>query len=400
MITENWDEISTDDLIRAIINDYSEGRDLEFKREQDPDNPGHQKAVVKEVVSFANSGGGDLVTGIEEGKATALWPTKYDNIDDTALRWSNLISGNTDPEIPDHLIEIEPIEVTNEHAEYVNDNCPRQDGHVFVIRVEQSWRSPHRDTWNNQFYERGPGGKAELGTEEIRREMLQGKVLIEKAREFRDDRLSTIHSDNVTFSLANDPKVVLHVVPSDAFRPERSVDPSAASPKHSDDIPRLFHQDRQKGSITRYTADGHLNAHFDRQYNLCKEYTLTFHSGAVEAVTARSFKEVNGNKFISSDHVENCLENTLSGYVDFLYNQDGKFPMYCFLSLLGAKGIMVGTIDSARFQDSSDEFKKVDRDVARLPAVRIKTRQEEMSTVISELIDSLYYASGRKRSEG
>lgn len=391
MLTEDRRDLSVETLIRAIENGYSEGKELEFKRQQNPDQAGHKQTTVAEVVSFANASGGDLVIGMadDEGVASGLWPVEYNDIDDTVLRWIDIIKRNTDPELPQHLVDIEPLEITAEHAEYVADTSPSQTGYVLVFRIQRSWRAPHRETVKNQFYERSSGGKTELDTGAIRQAMLQGELLTERAREFRDNRLAAIRADEVAVPLNNHPKIVLHVVPSNAFSVEQLIDPSAAS-QTDQTIPSILHPRGITHGWERYTADGYLIARPDED-NRYHSYTLTFRSGVVEALTTRSYQT--NPAYIHSGHIRNCLEESLPTYKDFLADQGGTFPLYCFLSVVGGQGLPVAIQRTAHREHG--ELEVIDRDVARLPAVQIESPQTGLETIIDELLDSLYNASGK-----
>lgn len=398
MLIEDWDELSVETVISAIENGYTEGKELEFKRQQNPDERGHKQSTVGEVVSFANAGGGDLVIGVgdEEGQATGLWPVEYDDIDDTVLRWVDIIKRNTDPELPQHLIDIEALEITEEHEEYLDDNARTRTGHILVMRVQRSWRSPHRETMNYQFYERSAGGKSELDAGAIRRAMLQGEVVVDRAKEFRDDRLARIRANDVSVPLLQEPTVVLHVVPSNAFAVEGVVDPTMASPsvgEREETIPSLLSPRGSQGHHTRYTEDGYLSGQrYDQYENRFGSYTLTLRSGVIEALTVNSYAN-RDNEYINSGHVRNCLEASLSDYIQFLSREGGAFPLYCFLSVVGAKGLPVA-IQRTSGRDR-DELEVIDRDVARLPAVRIETPNEDIDDSIDTLLDSLYKASGK-----
>lgn len=397
MLSEDWESVSIDTLLRAIENGYSEGKELEFKRQQNPDDPGHKQTTVAEVISFANATGGDLVIGLvdEEGVASGLWPVAYDDVDEVVLRWVDIIKRNTDPELPQHLVEIKPLEVTEEHEEYVDEHAPSQTGFVLVLRIRRSWRAPHRETVKNQFYERSAGGKTPLDTGAIRRAILQGELVAERAREFRDNRLSAIQADDIAAPLLEPPKVVLHVVPSNAFAVDGVVDPAAAESRGGTgdgSAPSLLHPRGIIRGWSRYTEDGFLIGNRYEQYeNRFGSYTLTFRSGVIEALTTRSYPE-NG-EYISSGHVRNCLKEALPTYIEFLSQEGGVFPIHCFLSVLDAKELPVGTQRTAH--RDHDELEAIDRDVVRLPAARVETPEADLDPVIDVLLDSLYNASGK-----
>lgn len=398
MLAEDWEDVSTESLLRAIENGYSEGKELEFKRQQNPDNSGHKQSTVAEVVSFANGSGGDLVIGLvdEEGVASGLWPVRYEDIDELVLRWVDIIKRNTDPELPQHLVEIKPLEVTAEHEEYVDEQAPSRTGYILAIRIRRSWRAPHRETVKNQFYERSAGGKTPLDTGAIRRAMLQGELVVERAQEFRDDRLSAIQADDIAVPLLESPKVVLHIVPSNAFAADGVVNPSSAEARRGTDdrsVPSLLYPRRVVHAWSRYTEDGFLvGSRYEQYENRFGSYTLTFRSGVIEALTTRSYIE-NG-EYISSGHVRSCFEESLPSYIDFLSQEGGAFPIYCFFSVIGAKGLPVGSQRTVAHRDH-DDLETIDRDVARLPAARVETPEVSLDPVIDTLLDSLYNASGK-----
>ncbi len=398
MLLDNWQNLSMDTLVTAIEDGYPEGKELEFKREQNPDNSGHKQTTVGEVVSFANASGGDMVIGMadEERTASGFWPTHYEDVDETILRWVDIIKRNTDPEIPQHLIEIEEVQVTEDYEEYVAEHSPSKTGSILVMRVQRSWRSPHRETVKNRFYERSSGGKSELDTGAIRRAILQGDLVVERAQEFRDDRLAAIQADDLALPLAPQPKVVLHVVPSNAFSVEGTLDPAAASQGLQPDNntrPVLLAADRRHIGEGRYTENGYLHGRMaTNPPNTFATITQTFRSGVIEALTATSYNNPDGgNPLISSGHVENCLETAFPTFIEFLTQQECAYPFYCFISLVGARGASVGGMRDAM---GAGSMGGVSSDIARLPAVQVDSPTSDLEPIIHSLVDSLHNAGG------
>lgn len=397
MFSEDWDDISIDTVIRAIENEYAEGKQLEFKRQQNPEDRGHKQTTVGEVVSFANAAGGDLVIGLadEDGVASSLWPVAYDDIDEVVLQWVDIIKRNTDPELPQHLVDIQALEVTEEHQEFVHDRSPSNFGQVLVLRVQRSWRAPHRETLKHHFYERSAGGKTPLDTGAIRQAMLRGEVVLERAQEFRDDRLSAIQADDVAVPLLQSPKVVLHVVPTNAFSIEGTLNPSSAQPQHGSEdtaIPKALHPSGILPAYSRFTEDGFLmGSRYEQYENRFGGYTLTFRSGVIEAVTTSSVP--NDGEYVNSNHVRNCLQAALPTYIEFLFEEEAVAPYYFFLSILGAKGFPVATRRTSGREH--DDLEKIDRNVARLPAAQLEDPNADIEDLVDDLLDSLYNVSGR-----
>jgi hypothetical protein len=397
MIVDNWEDISIETLEDAVEEGYPEGKELEFKRELNPENSGHKAKLLGEVTSFANSGGGDLVVGIvdEEGIATGLWPVQYDDIDTTVDRWVNIIKRNTDPEIPQHLLEIQPISVEGEQGEYVDENCPAPTGHILVIRVRRSWRAPHRETVNNRFYERSASGNSELDTGAIRRAMLQGEVFVERAKEFRDNRISAIAADELPFPLRELPKIVVHLMPSNCFGVEPLIDPQTANPWNTAEggiAPELLSPNRSRGNWERFTEEGYFLATRQSQYeNRISKYTLTFRLGTIEAVTTGPAILHSEPNYISTPNLRNCFEQVLEDYWRFIEDAGGAYPFHLFVSIVGAKGLPACTEDQVRWPD---ELKLIDREIVRVPVVVINSPSEDIEEHIDEILDRIANASG------
>lgn len=399
MIEEGWDEITLSTIETLIKTDTREGKTLEFKRELSADKIGHKAKFVGEITSFANDQGGDLVVGIvdKKGTATALWPVELNDPDQTVDQWVNVIKNKTDPPLSQHLVDIKVIDVKQGDSECIDPNGNNK-GEVLVVRVRPSWRSPHRETYNDRFYERSASGKSELDTGSIRRAMLQGQEVVDRARRFRDDRLGSIQVEEGPLRMvAHEPLLVLHSIPSDGFAPGGGIDLEAATSR-SKTPPVLLDSDRiHTGTYNRYTADGYLTARRDRESNQTRVYTLTFRSGIVEAVssvatTLERDERNKGKQYINSQVTRSALENHLPRSVEFLIDQGTAYPIYVFFSVLNGEGCRIGKHNELIREGARHE---IDRDIARLPEVVIETPRNDIDEHINTLMDAIFNASGK-----
>jgi len=326
--------------------------------------------------------------------ASGLWPKQYEDIDETVLQWVDVVRRNTDPELPQHLLDIKAIEITEDHAEYIDDDSHYSTGYLLVLRVARSWRSPHRETVKNLFYERSSGGKSELDTGAIRQAILEQELISDRAESFRDDRLAEIQADDIAVPLEKRPKLVLHIFPSNALAERNVLDPSTANRTSSDAasvVPPLLHPRAINGGWSRYTEDGYLEANRSANDRTFEAYTLTFRSGIIEAMTVNSYAE-NPDR-IHAKNVRNCLEESLPWFLEYLNTQDIGYPVYLFLSVIGAKGLPVG--DSRAASGADPLLDTIDRDVVRLPAVLVESPHDDLDQAIDDLLDYLHNASGK-----
>jgi hypothetical protein len=324
MLLGSVDELSPDDLERLVQDRVSEGKTMEFKQVLDLNDVGHRRTLIGEVVSFANAGGGDIVLGVkeEDGVAIDVLGMDIDNTDKTGGRITHILRQKVEPPIPPALVTVRDISLENDRT-------------VIVIRVRESWRSPHRETVNYQFYGRSSHGKEPLDVDEIKQHVLLSESNAEQIREFRADRIARLQSGRTPIPVEDGPKAVLHIVPFNAFRPGTQIDIQAASIR-KEHAPRLLRSE-PRGNQERFTADG-VVTHWSSLPEPQRSYTLTFRSGAIEAVTGKCFKDdVDGIPYLMAKFLRGALEFSLERYCTFLKTQDVNPPVFAFLSLINAE---------------------------------------------------------------
>jgi predicted HTH transcriptional regulator len=101
MIPKPFEAITEDDLLALIANAVSEGRTIDYKRELPGNSDSEKKEFLADVSSFANTGGGDLVFGMDEveGLATQLIGFQSANADLEIQRLESILASGLDPRI-------------------------------------------------------------------------------------------------------------------------------------------------------------------------------------------------------------------------------------------------------------------------------------------------------------
>ena len=395
MIRRDLDEISEEDLNRLIRNGRKENKRLEFKALLDLDGKQkHKHHLVQEVSGFANEEGGDLVVGIGEGndgEAEKLIGMDLSSVDDTKERWGNILRDNIEPPIPSNLLDMGDVEFQNVNG---------KDRHGIIVRTEASWRAPHRETLTHRFYGRSPSGKQELDMGEIRDQFLETERFTERIKSFRDERIEAIIGNQVPMPLVDEPLFVLHLIPANAFVGGAVLDPKAADSSREDSgvHPQLL-SNHPRGRYTRYNADGYIMATTLDIENekVAKQYVQTFRSGPIESVTDYGFvpSDAEGSRFdysyIFTDDLRDRFIARLSEYVEFLDEQDARYPYAVFLTVLSAGGFYVATGGP---QAGYPEHKTIDTNQTRLTEVMIESPSDDIESVVSDLMDYLYQAAG------
>jgi hypothetical protein len=326
-------EITITDLQELIELGVQESKEIEYKEYLDlsTDANNHKSKFVGEVTSFANAQGGDLIVGLPDDDGT---PSKVagipldKGIDHTLEQWASVLRRQTDPSLPTAAFDIEAIPVEDEQA-------------VVITRIERIWRAPHRVALNDRFYGRSPSGKVRLDTGELRRRFRESEQRSEQAQEFCADRIARIQARETPVPLLDGPILALHVVPFTAFTPGEEIDVEQASVLKKG-APRLLGP-RPEGKRERHTLEGLVTCILDPEDEQ-PAYTLTFRSGAIEAVVTELFQsttDTHNRPSIQGSELRNALEATLPRFCRFLIRQDVRPPFAVFLTVIGATGYTV-----------------------------------------------------------
>jgi hypothetical protein len=331
MIECSLDAISPKDVEFLVKNEVPEGRTLDYKEQLDIGTGDEKKEFLRDITSFANAQGGDLIFGIKErrenGKPTgipeSICGVQTSNFDSLKLQLEHIIRTGVDPKLP----SLRMREIA----------CP--DGTVFIIRVGRSWTKPHRVMHgSSQFYVRGNAGKQPLDSLELRDAFLQSFELEEAIRKFRDERLATILSNELLLPLNCKSILVMHFIPLSTFRTNNSVDLSAC-----------FRGER--AVPTSHTIRGYIRPNIDGLIHVSTGtpdvreaygYTQLFHSGAVEIIDGYSITEVGDiPNTISSHYVEEAIVKGVDETFKYLMETKVEGDVIALVSMLGLKGLQL-----------------------------------------------------------
>jgi len=158
MISKLLEQIKLLDLHALIDNEVQEGRTIEYKREFPSGQNKDKVHFLRAVTSMANSGGGDVIYGIEaeNGVPVAVCGISLSTTPDEAqLRLENMLRESVQPRLQSvgfHWVGVDSGKT------------------VLVLRVRNSWNGPHRVTLesHNHFYGRNSAGAYSMDVSELR----------------------------------------------------------------------------------------------------------------------------------------------------------------------------------------------------------------------------------------
>lgn len=384
MIPVPLEDIEQGNLQNLVDNSVMEGVEIEYKQEL-PNSRGGRKTLVQELTSFANTRGGDLVYGIEEaedsGEPISVSGFDIDDVDAERARLDSIVRDGVRPRIPSYRVQ--PIVIND------NEVC-------FVIRAQQSLRSPHRVTLggHDKFYARSSNGKYPLDVDELREQFLTSQGIAEDIRDFHADRIAKIRADETPVALEGGARIVLHLVPYNAFTPGSNLDISSDSVSNGQ-YARTFKR-KPMSDGRRYNIDGVVSYWLSDLNESQYSYTQTFRSGIIEAVDEFLLKpEESGQLYIPSIALREYLEYSLSGYLATMESQGLSTPIYVLMAILDAEGYVMST----QAHNFRRQQTPIDRSIVQIPEQIVESYNVDLETVIDPIINATWNACGYQKEQ-
>lgn len=381
MLDKPIEEITEADLQKLIDEEYSERRTIEYKEALPEDNADGIKEFLADVSSFANLYGGHLIYGITDkrkdgqpsGEPEALVGIKLSNPQNETTKWEQRIIDCIEPKLP--RFEIWPVSVCNEGKVAI------------VIRVHRSWGGPHMVTYRNtsRFYSRTSAGKYQMDVYEIRDAFLLSETGIDRIRAFREERLRNIKLNQGIIALREGAKLVMHLVPLEAFR-----------------IGRILDVEKAATSVSRIWPIG--ARHCAKRYNfhglLCvgsypteagdSSYTQVYRDGKIESVTTSAFGGPRSDPHLPVDFEERMFKG-VERMRKFQQEMGILPPIFLSFDMLGFKDRKL--IYPPMHGKYNGRENRIDRNNLELPQVVIASYDIPVEKILKESFDAIWNAA-------
>lgn len=316
----DFESISEDDLAQLVTAQVPEGLRIEYKRDAYGSTDRDKREFLKDISALANSHGGHLVVGMEEneGVPTKLVGLGSLNADAELVRMAQIAQGGLEPRIAGLRMRAVPLAA---------------GGFALVLRVPRSWNPPHRVVaqGSNRFYVRHSAGVHEPSVEELRVLFSESSSALERARQFRANRLQAIRSGEGIRPLVNEGRLILHIVPVASFSGASSLDVEEAHAHYM-----TFRPMAADGMTPRFNYHGFVN---ERGGDENHGYTQIFRSGPLEATKARIVRERDGRIFIPGLALERYFFEVFSPYLNGLRDLGVPPPLVIMVTLEGVGGV-------------------------------------------------------------
>lgn len=373
MINKGLDQITLVDINDLITNSVAEKKTIEYKERLPDNSDSGKKEFLADISSLANASGGDLIFGIKavQGLPVKLIGIEGSNIDGEVLKYENLIRDGIDPRI---ALSIKTVETDNKQT-------------IFIFRVNKSWLGPHRVIYkgHDKFYSRNSAGKYPLDTSELRTAFNLSQTLVERIQKFRLERISELYANNTPLvSFHEGAKIILHLIPFEAFNPNQSLDLRWVNDNY-DKMPPI------------YTIDGwNHKINFDGTIIYSNMgYAQLYRTGIIEAVDRGMLEIDRQGAIIPSGGFEKKLIEALTNYIKILKEFKINPPIAVMLTLSGVKDYRLATKHT--FHSISEDI--LGKDILQLPETIIETLDIQAEQILKPSFDLIWNCYGFEKSD-
>ena len=370
MIPRPLNDITEADVTALIANGVAEGRTIDYKRSLPGNTDADKKEFLADTSSLANSGGGDLVFGMDEaaGLPTQIAGIQATDLDLEIRRLDSILAAGLSPRI---RYAIKTLTTTAGQR-------------VMIVRVERSWSGHHRVIFqqNDKFYGRNTAGKYALDVNELRTAFTLSNTVTERIRSFRTDRIIALSNNQTPVPFMDSPKVVLHCIPLESFANATQYD---VLPIYEDPV--------------ALTPMG--TTHWDRRLNLdgvlafgtqqpCPSYTQLYRNGTLEVVQGRILaQQYEERMVIPSVSYERYILDYLPRCFRLLDGIGANVPIVVALTLLKTAGLYMG-VNNLWGQPGYP----IDSDSLVLPEVIVESLTTPAGQILKPLFDLIWNACG------
>lgn len=385
-------EINYSYIESLINNEVSESKTIEYKREITLD----KKEFLSDIVSFANTQGGDLIIGVEEGVndkrgiPIKIIGVEIQSEDQERLRIEETIRTGIEPKV--NGLSINFI------------NIPNSNQKVIVIRINKSYNLPHMVKYNNsnKFYGRHSSGKYLLDVLELRNLFGMQEGFLQWIKNFRLERINTIVSGETTIPIGNKTCLILHIVPSSAYQSQKIID--LGKYQNRSEWLYTFSKLENRSNLFkgRYNLDGFVTfsgISNDKKEIIIPEYTQIFRNGVIETTwTSPFYRHITNSSYSEHDKnipsllFEEAIIKSVSYNLRKLKDFSLDFPFYVLLSLTNILGY---TMVLDNYGNNTLSF---DKNFILLPETTIESIDVDISKAIKDSFDILWNSVGESGS--
>lgn len=374
------DKLVSDDLGALIENEILEAKFIDYKIKLNLNTDSEKKEFLADISSFANTIGGYLLIGIKEQKGIPVEIVGFESkdIDSYKLKIEQIIHNGIQPRI--NGISLKPIKLEN-------------DQYVLVIFIPNSFLSPHMVSIKNlsKFYGRNSAGKFQMDVSEIRMAFIKTDSLNERAKHFREVRISKALSGEFPINVPNVPLTVLHFLPLISFHSQIAINFDMTKKDESLLSPLFYRQNNY-----RHNFDGYLS-YYEKPDGVSISYLQVFRNGCLETLALLPIEIEANNKWIYINKFEEGIATTIKYYLQLMNNLEIGPSFIVSATVINSSGYKIKyTLPFSSSLVPNDV--PIDKDALILPEVEIMDSSSDIFTILKPIFDTLWNTCGWPRS--
>jgi len=341
-----------------------------------------------DLTAFANSNGGDIIYGIKEKYDNKNIPTSIPESIvglDSSINFDNLQQNI----IAFAMTKVEPplIGLQFRWLDY-------NDKKILIVRIPRSWAKPHSVKNNDDIrvYIRTESGKAPLQYREIKQMIIESSTMIDKIKNFRNERLEQL-KQNELYIYGAPSITVIHMIPLMSFESgniynvqflKNEINSNSCLPLGNIGI------DKYRYNFDGYVEIGELN-------NKPACYLLVFRNGILESANNRFIENHNGHYSFPAEELEKHILYAFKQYMDFYKCIKQPLPIIACISIMGTKDVHLRS-----WQNSVSNYlspsQPIDRQELLLPEIIVENYDIKPTDVLRPIFDAIWNAADMPRS--
>jgi hypothetical protein len=213
----------------------------------------------------------------------------------------------------------------------------------------------------------------------------------EKIRSFRIERLGTLIADEAPVRLEGNVKLVIHLIPVDAFTPGIQYDLTKMS-DHTISVKPLFanqwdHQFNFDGFLAFASFPGNIQNY---------SYTQIFRNGIIEAATSFFPKDQHKNTEIFGIREEKAILDTIKNYLALKNLLGFTPPIIIMLSFLNVEGCLIRPV--ALHHELAHNWHPIDRKNLIISDVLLNNFNDDLHQLLKPAFNTIWNAAGYSAS--
>jgi hypothetical protein len=371
---DRFNEVKQDFLESLIVNGIEENIHLDYKEQL-----GNNAEIAKDLSSFANSDGGNIIYGIREinNKPKEIIPINQPNLREKL----DLIARNgIDPSLD---VRIFPIDV----------NIEGNEGQVILIYIPRKYPILHQALKRGKYYKRTEFTSSPMSNFEIETAFKLVYNYEERIHSIYQNRLQELNNGKYHINIPSPNRMLVHMISIDALIANKSIDLEIVFNKFEDHLkpPGCFFGKNIERNLHGLLVSCGPDPYSDTYVG----YVQLYRNGMIEAIDSSLLKpttQLHGRRYnkpvkkLGMWFVEKNIIDSCEMYLKTLEKIGVNLPIFLYISFTHMKGYKI-SLDPYRdsFINGDSDTTKIDEIL--LPRIKIDSFKIEIEEKLKTSFD-------------